>query len=235
MESRAQWSFSPDQFLGSGPLHKLVSERWSQVFSLPEIVTKEHLTLWHERLCSLSWYMRCLNEPLARWANREDRCKGRFWEGRYKCQALLDEPALLKCMAYVDLNPIRAAIARTPETSKHTSIKARIDGVSEHLVPFVDKAPKGSSPIPLRQQEYLMLVDWSGRQVRSNKRGKIPEQLPPILGRLGTDDKQWVREMKYYGKWYYRAVGSFTALDRYCQHLGQKWLKGQARLAKATT
>jgi len=70
--------------------------------------------------------MQLLNQYIARQANIEDKVTGCFWESRFKSQALLDERALLTCMAYVDLNPIRAAMAKTPENSDYTSIQERI-------------------------------------------------------------------------------------------------------------
>lgn len=117
--------------------------RWTQLFSGPLLVQRyldaretlgeaevQRVRQWAEeyrsRLADLSWYMRVLNEGIARRANKEDQVKGRFWEGRFKSQALLDEQAVLSAMAYVDLNPIRAALAETPEESDYTSVQARL-------------------------------------------------------------------------------------------------------------
>ncbi len=86
----------------------------------------ERIALLRKRLCSLSWFMGRLNEFIARAANKEDNVKGRFWESRFKGVKLLDEAAIAACMVYVDLNPIRAGIAATPEDSDFTSIQERI-------------------------------------------------------------------------------------------------------------
>ena len=88
--------------------------------------------VYRARLGSLSWFMKCLNEPVARKANAEDRCSGHFWEARFHSQPLKSERALLTAMAYVDLNPVRAKIAPTPEQSDYTSVRAR---VHEHVDP----------------------------------------------------------------------------------------------------
>ena len=110
--------------------HEVV-ERWHQLFNgtvlsqkylksegelskVEMLVFQETIDEWRSRLQDISWFMRILNEAVAREANTEDGCTGRFWEGRFKSQALLDETALMACMAYVDLNPIRAKMAATP-------------------------------------------------------------------------------------------------------------------------
>jgi len=108
-------------------------------------------------------------------------------------------------------------------------IGARQHGHAEHLAPFHDQAGNPAERIPIRWQDYLSLLDWSGRALHPGKRGRIPGPLPPILERLNLGDEAWLREMRHYGKWYFRAVGSIQSLERYCQHLGQQWLRGAPR------
>lgn len=208
-----------------------VAARWGRLFSLPPSgIQKTDLRIWRDRLSSISWFMRCINEPLARRANREDDCSGRFWEGRFKLQALLDENALLKCMTYVDLNPVRSGVVRSPDTSTHTSFRARLEGNDAHLVPFVDSSRMISGRIRITRREYENLVRWSSRCVRSGVSNRVPIHCRPVLDRMQLSKDQWRREISHYGRWYFRAVGSLTSLEKYCSHVGKRWLKGTRRV-----
>ena len=95
--------------------------------------TPGRVALLRKRLSDVSWFMKSLSEPIARLANKQDECTGRFWEGRFKCQRLLDEQAVLSAMVYVDLNPIRAAMASDLESSDYTSIQHRLRETAERL------------------------------------------------------------------------------------------------------
>jgi len=156
----------------------------------------QSVTIWRERLTNISWLMKIVNHALALMANEEDQCKGHFWESRFKSQALLDDRALLACMAYVDLNPIRAKLARTPEDSDHTSIKNRIDSIAKKTTPvkclddFVG-IKKDVDGIPFKLEDYIDLVEWSGRIIHPNKRGFIKSDEPEMLSRLSLDKDAW--------------------------------------------
>ena len=91
-----------------------------------QLKDEKRVVAMRKRLSSLGWFMKALKEPLARLANKEDDCKGTFWESRYKSIAILDEEALLATCAYIDLNPVAAGVAAVPETSKHTSVRQRV-------------------------------------------------------------------------------------------------------------
>lgn len=194
---------------------------------------------WRRRLMDISWFMRCLNETIARQANKEDICTGRFWEGRFKSQALLDEAALAACMAYVDLNPVRAAMAKTPEQSTYTSIKKRIHTAKKAhtanhlnqqvktLMPFAGN-PRQDMPhgLPFRLTDYIELVDWTGRVLRDDKRGHISNQLPPILQRLNIEPKHWHYMAKNFESKFKGLVGTAHKLKQTCENLGYQRTPG---------
>ena len=92
------------------------------------VADKKRLQEIRKRLSNISWFMRALSEPIARMANVQDEVTGRFWEGRFKAQKITDEAGLLACAMYVDLNPVRAAMAESPDDSRHTSAFDRIEG-----------------------------------------------------------------------------------------------------------
>lgn len=222
-----------------------ICERWHRLFEgtllTQKFVREEALTpaelkavqdkvaQWRLQLCDISWFMRTLNEPIARQANAEDQCTGRFWEGRFKSQALCDEAALAACMAYVDLNPIRARMAKTPETSAHTAIKKRIETFKatgeqpKSLAKFVGN-PKDTMPqgLPFHFKDYLELVDWTGRIIRQDKRGAINSELPPILERLDIEVDQWLKLTTQFESRFKSIVGSADALRVATEKLGMK-------------
>jgi REP element-mobilizing transposase RayT len=179
-----------------------------------------------KRLKSLSWFMKCIKERLARIANREDDCTGHFWEGRFQCIPLLDAQAVVACMAYVDLNPVRAGIVTRPEDAPHTSIHDRCAARQRHAQATLlvthgpadhpDRAAalavatagsqaglwiaplpedRRTDGFPMTRDEYLALVDATGRVVRADKRGAIPSNLSAILDRLDLDAQGWLAVM----------------------------------------
>ncbi|PVZ66378.1 transposase [Pelagibaculum spongiae] len=239
-----------------------VLRRWCKVFKGPELVRRylDHEVLtpheidfletfveeYRERLVDLSWFMRALNEPLARQANKEDQCTGHFWQGRFTAQALLDEKAIASCMAYVDLNPLRAGIADTPEASEFTSIKQRIDkqrksrsknyqakyhtakkaesrATLPRLKPFKSKDPKIEN-IPFSFTAYLELLDATARTLVSGK-ASMGDDIPDIMTRLNIDPERWMRGMKSSRKRWGKAAGETQALQKYAKLIRQFWVQ----------
>ena len=241
---------------------KEVTGRWRTIFGKPPKTKSEReafdllvdvesrdsklVKLRRQRLASVSWFMRCLCEPIARRANKEDGCTGRFWEGRFRSQALLDDAAVLACSAYVDLNPVRAKVAATLETSRNTSIFERVcerqkpakraetsrDG---WLAPMAGQVHQRTAParrasndklIALKLDDYLKLLDWTGRQIRQSKQGAIPSELAPILDRLKIRPEGWLHVVTHFGRLFKNAAGSPAKLTQRARLAGRTWLKG---------
>jgi putative transposase len=184
------------------------------------------------RLCSLSWFMRFINEPLARLANSEEYCKGRFWEGRFKSQALLDEASVLACMVYVDLNPIRAGIADDIADSDFTSIHRRCNTQNEQeLVGAINHT--SSTKVPFAETslcEYIGLVRWTAAQ-QSYLRRSIQYEVSPCLKNNHTDMVHWFADHMPLKDTWQRAMGSNEALKDYAKSIQQRWIRRRSLLA----
>ncbi|MBS3745244.1 MAG: transposase [Wenzhouxiangellaceae bacterium] len=252
-----------------------VADRWIRLFTGPPVVrafvagqqlsqaqrqvAQNHIDEYRKRLCDLSWFMKCLNEPIARQANTEDNVTGHFWQSRFHSQALLDEAAVLTAMAYVDLNPIRAGIAQTPEASDYTSIQQRIAdwratqkprpaparkaadtskekaGLSGEIIRLLefqdDSSESPEDGIPYSTPDYLELVDWSGRAIAEAKKGAIPERLPPILKRLNMRPEQYLAYIRKPKFGFANALGALDKLKAYAEHFEKAFMKGQTAAA----
>ena len=223
----------------------------------PEARRKQLVATWRERLSSISWFMGRLCEFIARQANQEDECTGRFWEGRFRCQALLDEGALLACMSYVDLNPVRAGLARGLEDSTWTSIHQRLREVGVGLgeeegepeaacaepaeaqpYPELHSCPRLSpldgslegpaNALPMDLFQYVEILQWTGQMVREDKAGRIT--CPPfkLLRQYGLDPDSWLESVERFGSFGF-FVGHPDRLEKTAPRVGRKWLKGQKR------
>lgn len=181
--------------------------------------------IYKKRLIDISWFMRSLNEPIARQANKEDKCTGHFWEGRFKSQALLDEGALVSCMAYVDLNPVRARISDTPEQSDYTSIQLRIKAAIKGKQPTPLLAFTGNehqqkkTGIRFSLKDYLTLVDETGRILSDDKRGAISVKAINILARLHISDESWLKLTTEFECIFTGAVGTAEHLCEFSEHV----------------
>jgi REP element-mobilizing transposase RayT len=228
-----------------------VVHRWQKLFRAPMLIeryqsaeateseqkaAREIIELWRSRLSNVSWFMRCLNEYLARRANGEDECTGRFWEGRFKSQALLDEAGLLTAMAYVDLNPVRAGIAETPDDAQFTSIYQRIRQASRksswgpRLKTFRGESQSNVS-LPYTQADYRDLLRFTSRALRVRDRAANHHELRQFLDRLNINYEAWIAAMQPSGNLFGRALGQLNHLQLHARALGQDWIKGlrQAR------
>lgn len=230
---------------------KEVARRWSMLFKDPlarkfaaghklslveRTIRKIRIPLWRQRLMDISWFMRCVNESIAKRANAEDECTGRFWEGRFKSKALLDEGAVLTCMVYVDLNPIRAGQAISLEKSHYTSVQTRILAQNSKLKkkPVLMNFTEPGKPytehddprLNFSLQDYILLVNWTGRAILQHKPSTIPAQLHTLLHRVNVRQDRWHATVNQLEARFYRAVGSIQHLRLLAKVFKRHWMQG---------
>jgi hypothetical protein len=244
-----------------------VIERWYQLYhgcilvdryrsgeqlnSAYMFIINEIIDEWRSRLYDISWFMRNLNEFIARKANNEDNCTGKFWEGRFKSQALLDETAILSCMMYVDLNPIRAKVSDSLLESDFTSIQERIKQYQSFqkqcqiqntkpnkrteftvlqqpnsLLEFGCSIDKDTIPFTLF--DYLALADFSSRLIVPNKNGAVSKERPIILEVLNIEIDSWFNTIQHFRRHYANFAGSKLSLMKCAHSHNHSWYKGSA-------
>jgi len=220
-----------------------------------ELAKPDRVQELRQRLSDPSYFMGTLCEYIARRSNREDACRGHFWEDRFKIRELSDEGAILVCGIYVDLNQIRAGEASTPETSRHTSAFDRIqsrntppskrtDGwmceltldergaIDQSLVTSrTGRRASDKGLLPISLDDYLALLDVSGRMVRDEKCGAIPKDLEPILDRLGVRVDSWSSLIKDYHEQFGHFVGKATTISQRALRTGRRWYRGKSHCA----
>lgn len=223
---------------------------------LTPVAAADRIRRWRARLADLSWYMRCLNEAIARRANDEDDCTGRFWEGRFRSQALLDDAGVLTCMAYVDLNPIRAGIAASLEESHFTSIRQRLaERVAEigpmpsspaalrvaggparrlALAPFREMGRLlNDRALPVELDDYIDLLTGTGAALCSgNQAHPLPARAARILQAAGIRSEHWLETLLSYHSRFFAMVGSVQHIDIYCARTDRDRARGRPWAAR---
>lgn len=224
-----------------------VLERWTSLFKGPLLVQRYRqgetlseaelatlrsiITAYRARLGSLSWFMKCLNEPIARKANIEDRCTGHFWEARFHSQALCSDRAVVTAMAYVDLNPVRAGIAKAPDSSKYTSFKARLQKNTgakprDAISSMIRSSELHHFSVPLRPLMPFAAATWKEADCAARAERTLPISerdyldLVDVSGRLIRRGKQ--------GR-------TNPTLRPVLEHLGlsaQEWIQGSTAFRK---
>jgi hypothetical protein len=228
-----------------------------------EITDPERVLTLRKRLSSVSIFMQALCENIGRRANRQDQCTGRFWESRFRAKSITCDSALFVSGVYVDLNQIRAGEALTPEESVHTSVYERIEGrkmrssgkatglmppdgwLCELTIDPASDASIGSCPsdspwrasdkglLSISLDDYLELLDWTGRQVRSDKRGAIPGHLAPILDRLQINSSLWTELVTKFDSYFSHVVGQASQVVDRAKQAGRSYYRGRGRCAEA--
>lgn len=190
------------------------------------------IEVYRKRLFDISWFMRCLNEFIAREANKEDNCTGRFWEGRFKSQALLDEKALITCMSYVDLNPVRAGLAKTPESSQFTSIFQRLktepnNAQPTYLMRFAGDTQLASDKcLPIAYNDYVQLLRQTFDILSNVSQISRSVDDKVRVGQMCIGRQNWIVLVTQFEQHFSGAVGMEQNMRKFQHHAQMKSIPG---------
>jgi hypothetical protein len=208
VDRRRAWQWSAEEVL----------ERWQHLYTnaprdtleIRACATPMQIEVLRGQLCDFGWYMRCINQQLARRVRLEDGVEGAFWERDTEAHVLEDSRQLLVAMAHVDLSALRAGIAATFEASQLTSLTDRLQsflGVTTRepnlstlgepsLMAFADSRPRRPPCAPWRAEDYLELLHWTSRTFRTPRPDLTATSLPLLLLRMHLEPDTWNSAMR---------------------------------------
>ena len=214
---------------------------------------KKKIDKLRRRLSNVSWFMGVLCENIARRANAEDDCTGRFWENRFKCRECTDQSAVLLCGIYVDLNAFRAGEADAPGRRATHRIFQRLQArgmrknaadrpdawlgeltlqperKSDEALAYTSRSGRRASDqgiLPISLDDYVQLLKWTAEQVRSGQRSTIPQDLVTVLDHMEVKHDAWLDSVEDYEQAFGHAVGRPESLVAVAQRMELKHLKG---------
>ena len=203
-----------------------------------------------ERLTSLSWFMRVVKQAISRRANAEDECRGHFWESRFHHVALLDEAAVIACMVYVDLNPIRARMAKTIAKSSYTGGRGRLllseqadDGawepgekalakrmISTRSVAPVHPVTGDEQTSWLNGPNYLRILDSTIAAIAGAPKSAWHGHLMNACSHLAIDVDRWRSVMGEGGRFCGTALGAADTRRQLAEHVRREWIADKSGL-----
>ncbi len=183
------------------------------------------------RLSSLTWFVGQLTEATARNCNREDNTRGRFWEGRYQCLPLLDNPATAAAIGHVDLEPIFAGEATSLASCKFSSARFRNSQGKGFLAPTTAAGSKEKdlpNLLAVTEAELHKVLDWSTRQSKRLNGTALSDELIAIFQKLRVRPAAWVVLIREFRELFHRAAGTEDSLDKVRKKRGLQHLHGLA-------
>ena len=199
---------------------------------------RKSIKKFRKRLYDLSWYMKSLNEYIAKRANKEDDCTGHFWEGRYFAQAILDFSALTATMAYVDVNPFRAGLVKLPEHAKYTSLHQRITALRmgiklKFLRNFRSNSNSSSNNcIDMFFTEYLEIIDFFCQRIMLKNDNMMFIESPPIIKRLNLQEDEFVDITQNIENYFPIAIGNQNRMEEFKKATGRTRIKGATNVLR---
>lgn len=194
----------------------------------------DYIYIIKDRLSDISWFMKLLNEYIARRANKEDECTGHFWEGRFKSQPLLDSGAVLSCMAYVDLNPFRAGITTEPFVAPYTSLNRRLLAEKNSmqpsfLTPFFNRtATDAGVHLKLSFTDYTKLINDTANRGLENVPRALDKVSSRVISDVGLHEDGWLKLSNEFETLFPTAAGKAEKLKQYMKATERDRIRGES-------